>query len=82
MPLKKISNREFKRTYKPWTTDGILKFINRQDKFYNKYVKTKNISTKDKLHKEYKVLRNQVNEIIKLSKKNYGKYVGEHSDNI
>ena len=24
MPLKKISNREFKRTYKPWITDGIL----------------------------------------------------------
>ena len=23
MPLKKISNREFKRMYKPWITDGI-----------------------------------------------------------
>ena len=23
MPLKKISNRDFKRTYKHWITDGI-----------------------------------------------------------
>ena len=42
MPLKKISNREFKRTYKPWITDGILNSINRKDELYNKYVKTKN----------------------------------------
>ena len=69
MPLKKSSNREFKRTYKPWIINGILKSINRKDKLNNKYVKTKNISTKDKLHKEYKILWNQLNEIIRLSNK-------------
>ena len=83
MPLKKISNREFKRTYKPWITDGILNSINRKDKLYNKYVKTKNKTAKEELHKDYKMLRNQVNELIRLSKKNYyGKYFEKHTNNI
>ena len=47
MPLTKISKREFKRTYKPWITDGILNSINRKDKLYNKYVKTKNKTLKN-----------------------------------
>ena len=83
LPLKKISKREFKRTYKPWITDGILNSINRKDKLYNRYIKTKNKTNKEDLHKEYKTLRNQVNELIGLSKKNYyGKYFTEHSNNI
>ena len=71
MPLKKISNREFKMMYKPWITDRILDSIKRQDKLYNKYVKSKNNIFQDNLHEEYKVLRNQINELIRLSKKNY-----------
>ena len=34
----------------------------------DKYVKTKNKITKE-LHKDYKMLRNHVNELIRLSKK-------------
>ena len=77
MPLKKISNREFKRTYKPWITDGILNSINRKDKLYNKYVKTKNKTTKEELHKDYKMLQNHVNEL-----NYYGKYFAKYTNNI
>ena len=65
MPFKKISNREFKRMYKPWITDGILNSIKRRDKLYNKYVKSKNNIFKVNLHEEYKVLRNQMNGLSK-----------------
>ena len=83
MPLKKITNREFKRMYKPWITDGILNSIKRKDKLYDRYVKSKNRITNDDLHEEYKILRNQINELIRLSKKNYfGKFFAEHSNNI
>ena len=60
MPLKKLSNSEFKRTYKPWITDEILNYINRKDKLYNRYVKTKNKTTKDEFHKEYKTLKSGI----------------------
>ena len=31
IPLKKISKKDFKRKYKPWITQGILKCIARRD---------------------------------------------------
>ena len=83
MPLKKISNREFKSMYKPWITDGILNSIKKKDKLFNRYVKSKNNIFKDSIHEEYKVLRNQINELIRLSMKNYfGKFFSEHSNDI
>ncbi len=43
----------------------------------------KNNIFKDNLHEEYKVLRNQINELIRLSKKNYfAKFFSEYSNNI
>ena len=43
----------------------------------------KNNIFKDNLHEEYKVLRNQINELIRLSKKNYfAKFFSEYSNTI
>ena len=68
MPLKKISNREFKRMYKPWITHGILNSMKRKDKLFSRNVKSKNNIFKDSIHEEYKVLRNQINELIRFLK--------------
>ena len=47
------------------------------------YVKIKNKTTEDKLHRECKTLWNQVNELTWLSEKKYcRKYYSEHSNNI
>ena len=54
-----MTQREFKRKFKPWITDGVLNSVNRKNKLHNK------------IHNEYKILRNQVNEIIQLNKKIY-----------
>ena len=71
IPLRKITNKEYKRRFKPWISKGILTSINRKSKLYKKYIKCKNNETKILLFNEYKTLKNQINELICLGKKQY-----------
>ena len=83
MPLKKLSNREYKRRFKPWITNGILNSISRKNKLYNKYSKTKDELMKQQVFDEYKSLRNIVNELLRKSKKSYYEsFFVEHNNNI
>ena len=83
MPLRKLTQREFKRKFKPWLTDEILNLVSRKNKLHDKYVRTKNKDAKTEIHNGYKVLRNQVNEQIRLSKKQYyEKFFTENSKNL
>ena len=70
IPLRKITNKEYKRRFKPWISKGILTNINRKSKLYKKYIKCKNNETKILLFNEYKTLKNQINELIRLGKNN------------
>ena len=45
VPLKKLTNREIKRTYKPWIMAGILNSVKRKDKLYNSYMLKQKIKT-------------------------------------
>ena len=70
IPLRKITNNEFKRRYKPWISKGILISINRKNKlYYNKYIKCANNELKIQIFNKYKILKNQVNELVRLGKK-------------
>ena len=40
IPLKNLTNKEYKRKFKPWITNGILQSILRKNITYNKYTKT------------------------------------------
>ena len=83
MPLKKMTNREYKRRYKPWITNGILNSISRKNKLYNKYSKIKDQLRKQQVFEEYKSLRNIVNELLRKSKKSYYEsFFAEHNKNI
>ena len=83
MPLRKLTNREFKRRYKPWLSNGILNSINRKNKLFNKYSKMKNSVLKQQIFNEYKTLRNSINELTRISKKSYYKsFFTEHNLNI
>ena len=64
-----MSNREFKRRYKPWITNGILNSISRKNKLYNRYSKIKDTNLKQQVFTEYKALRNTINELLRVSKK-------------
>ena len=83
IPLRKMTNREFKRRYKPWITNGIIKSINRKNKLFNRYCKTKDLNVKEQVYNDYKLLRHSINELLRISKKSfYASYFTEHNANI
>ena len=78
-----MSNREFKRRYKPWITNGILNSISRKNKLYNRYSKIKDTNLKQQVFTEYKALRNTINELLRVSKKaHFTSFFTEHNNNI
>ena len=83
MPLKKITNKEYKRKYKPWISTGILKSITRKNELFKRYVRCKNNLIKNQKYEEYRVLKNNLNEIINNSKKMYyEKYFINNNNNL
>ena len=69
IPLRKITKNEFKRRYKPWISKGILISINRKNKLYKKYIKCSTNELKILIFNEYKFLKKQINELVRLGKK-------------
>ena len=67
VPLRKLSNREVKLNAKPWITKGIRISIRKKNKFYEKFIKTR-----QKYYESmYKSYRNKLSNLIKASKKKY-----------
>lgn len=71
LPLKKVSNHEHKRKFKPWVSYGIRQCMKRRDKLYTQLRNCKNSIRKQSIQDEYKVLRNRVSELLSIAKKNY-----------
>ena len=44
MPLRKITNKEFKRRYKPWISKGILISINRKINYITNILNVKTMN--------------------------------------
>ena len=83
MPLKKASKKELKLEAKPWITPGILNSIKRRDLLLNKYIKAPDGVLKNELHKQYKILRNKIVALLRLSKNNhYRAYFRSNSTDI
>ena len=83
MPLRKISNREFKQKYKPWVTNTILNKISEKHKLFKKYLNCKNDARKVELFSNFKLLKNEITHDIRTSKKAYyQKYFTEHKGNL
>ncbi len=83
MPLERVKNKEHKRRYKPWITHGIRRSMNRRDKLLHKIIKMKDSPRKSSLQTEYKLLRNQIVELTKISKQNfYNTYFTSNNGNL
>ena len=67
IPFKKLSKRELKIKYKPWITRAIRVSIQEKNKIYKKYLKTKSVY----YHVKFKLYRNKINHLLKLSKTQY-----------
>ena len=67
IPIKKLSKRELKIKYKPWITRAIRVSIQEKNRLYKKYLKTKSAY----YHAKFKLYRNKINHLLKLSKRQY-----------
>ena len=82
-PIKKLTKKEKGLKNNPWITHGILKSMRQRDTCYKKFVKEKDPLLKQDYHKQYKLLRNHIVLLIRISKKDYyAKYFEEQSSNI
>jgi hypothetical protein len=83
MPLEKITNKEYKRKFKPWITTGLINSMKRRDKLLRQCINAKNATAKLALSTQYKLLRNQIVELTKVSKNNfYKKYFSTNNTNL
>ena len=77
-PLKSLSKKEIKQRQKPWITSGIQKSISKKNKFYGKFLKTKDYFW----YRRYKTYRDSLNSLIRKGKNNYYlKYFTESAKN-
>jgi hypothetical protein len=78
-PIKKLSKRQVKTLAKPWVTAGIRASIQVKNRLYKKYMWSRNTHT----FAIYKLYRNTINSILRLSKKMYyNEYFVTHTGNM
>ena len=83
MPLKKVSNKTFKRQFKPWITKAILVSIRKRNKFKQKFINAKNPARKKHFDTRFKTYRNLLVTLIRQSKKNhFASFFKNNSNNI
>ena len=83
MPWKKMNKKDFKLESKPWITRGILRSIKQRDTLLKKYIACPEGDRKNELHRRYKILRNRIVALIRLSKKNhYQTYFTQNSADL
>ena len=82
-PVKKLTKKEVRLQKRPWITNGILISMKGRDKKYKEFVKEKDPIVKNKLHIQYKKMRNLIISLIRSSKKDYYAYYFEqHKSNV
>ena len=69
MPLKKVSRKDFKRKYKQWISNTILKKIEHKNKIFKKFIKCKNAHQKSLFKDQFNILKNETTSLTRESKK-------------
>ena len=83
MPLKKVSQKEFKRRYKPWINNKILDKIKNKNKIFKKYMKCKNATQKSQLKEQFNMLKNEITSLTRGGKNEYYKtYFTSNKSNL
>ena len=72
-PLKKVTLKEQRLMLKPWITRDILGKCKKRDILLNEMRNEKDTLKKIELRRQYKILRNRVNEEKRQGKKDYNK---------
>ena len=83
VPLKKLSQKQFKQRFKPWISDKILDKIALKNKFLQRSAKCKNSVEKINLYNRFKDLKNEITDLTRKGKKEfYEKYFAENKNNL
>ena len=83
IPLKKLSNKSFKRRFKPWITIGILKSLKKKTDLHSRYIRAKDPERKQLLFHNFKMYRNMLVTLIRQSKENhFNKYFSDNVKNL
>ena len=66
MPLRKLTQKEYKHRFKPWISDLILYKIEKKNKAFRKYMNHKgNPQIKQQLNIEYKNIKNEITSLTR-----------------
>ena len=83
MPLRKMTQKEFKQRYKPWITFNVINKINEKNNMLKKYMNCKNSAQKTELYDKFKDLKNQITEMTRTAKKSfYNDYFTRNKNNL
>ena len=83
MPLKKITQKQYKRQFKPWISNEIIANCKQRDRIHHEYSKTKDTTKKSTIFAEYKIVRNSIVNKIRQSKSSYYReYFNKHNKDI
>ena len=69
MPLRKLTQKEFKQRYKPWISKNILTKITEKNKIFRKYLKSTNEVRKTELFDKFKILKKEITHLTRSGKK-------------
>ena len=82
-PVKKLSKKEQGLSQRPWISHGILTSMNKRDQIYRDLSNEKDLLKKEELTVLYKRYRNEVVNLIRISKKDYfSNYFEQHRANM
>ena len=76
-PWKKLSQKEYKKRFKPWINYDILNMINDKNKKYKKFINCKDPDRKEMLKNNYKIMKNKITNLIRHKKNNTMKSISQ-----
>ena len=80
---KELTIKEVKLHLKPGLTNGIMTSVRQKDKLYKNFSRVKDCQMKQKLHKEFKKYKNNINILTRISRTNYyQRFFQEHKQNM
>ena len=65
MPLRKVTKEEYKRRFKPWITEAILRKMKNKNKIFNKYMNAKDPTRKEQSYIQCKSLKNEITTLTR-----------------
>ena len=74
LPLKKLTKQKLKFKTEPWIIPGLQKSISIKNKLLAKFIKLKEHTLKNEAHTKYKLYRDWLATLLKISKHTYFSY--------